>query len=64
MIDEFVATGISVFNVKGRAAAKNFLNSLVARKLRHFDQFLRPILAFEVKDIGDGWYLNVASAVV
>ena len=64
MIDEFVAEKISMFKPRGRAAAREFLNSLIARKLRHFDQFLRPILAFEVRDVGDGWHLNVMSAIV
>ncbi len=64
MIDEFVAGRISMFNPKGRAAAREFLNSLTARKLEHFAQFLRPILAFDVRDVCDGWHLNVMSAVV
>jgi hypothetical protein len=43
---------------------RSLVESLIIQKEQYFADLHRPILAFEVFDTGDGWHLNVASAVV
>ena len=63
-VNEMLSAGMPGANQETLSMGRTIIEALIARKERHFAHLLRPILAFELIDTGDGWHLNVASAVV
>ncbi len=52
-------------DIHERLRCKALIENLVVRKLQHFAEYRRPILAFHLNELDDGgFYLSVASAVV
>jgi hypothetical protein len=64
MVNELLSAGLPGADAEAMTMARALIEIMIARKEQYFDHFRRPILAFEVFDTGDGWHLNVASAVV
>jgi hypothetical protein len=64
MVNDVLSAGLPGADPRTLAFGRSIVESLIARKERHFADLRRPILAFDLQDTGDGWHLNVASAVV
>jgi len=65
MVDDVIGKAMRRERPEERAAARELVDFLIERKKRHFAQYRRPILNFEVSELDDGgWYLNVASLIV
>ena len=65
-IDQFLGSiSDDVFQgeLKMKADVQDFIQELVVRKNRYFSQYKRMIVDFELKDVGNGYYLSVASTL-
>ena len=65
-IDQFfgsISDDVFQGELKIKAEAQDFIQELVVRKNRYFSQYKRMIVDFELKDVGDGYYLSVASTL-
>jgi hypothetical protein len=63
MIDETLRAGFPGASGAGRAEAREFVETLIRRKLEHFAGNQRAILSFTLTDTGDGYHLSVASTL-
>jgi len=64
MVSEVLSAGMPGAGEETLSFGRSIVESLIARKERYFADLHRPILGFDLRDTGDGWHLNVASAVV
>ncbi len=64
MVTEMLSVALPGADSGTLSFGRSIVESLIARKERHFADLRRPILAFDLRDTGDGWHLNVASLVV
>jgi hypothetical protein len=64
LLDDVLSEGSAGLSPEMQAVGRQFINQLIERKERYFDQYRRPILDFVLTDIGDGYHLSVVSAVV
>ena len=65
MIDDLMEQGMRWESAWERQACCETVDRLVARKLERFAGYQRPILAFQLDELGDGdYYLSVASGLV
>ena len=62
MVRETLSAAMAGADRETLAAGRVLVETLIARKERHFADLQRSILAFDLQDIGDGWYLNAVSA--
>lgn len=63
IIEETVDAGFPRASGPARAAAREFLETLIRRKLEHFAGNRRAILSFTLTETGDGYHLSVASTL-
>ena len=64
MIDEVLGVGISTGTKKLKADLRGIMKELIARKQRHFSNYTRKIISFELIDLeGGDSYLTVASTL-
>ena len=64
MVSEMLSAAMPGASEEALSMGRSLVESLIIQKEQYFADLHRPILAFEVFDTGDGWHLNVASAVV
>ncbi|MGC8643187.1 MAG: hypothetical protein ACP5XB_25280, partial [Isosphaeraceae bacterium] len=57
IIDQTLDAGFARTSGPTRAAAREFIETLVRRKLEHFAGNRRAILSFSLTDTGDGYHL-------
>jgi hypothetical protein len=63
-IDRLIEKGFARRSDADRGFARALFEDMVDRKLAHFSKFLRPIVGFDVKDLGgDSYFLSVISGV-
>ncbi len=64
MLDEVLAARISTGTKKLKAGLKQIMKELIARKQKHFSNYTRKIISFELTDLeGGDYYLTVASTL-
>ena len=63
MVMELLSTALPEASAETLSFGRSVVERLIARKELHFAHLQRPILGFEVFDTGDGWHLNVMSAL-
>jgi hypothetical protein len=61
-IDELCEKGLGRLTADDRQIGRAIIEGLVGRKIAHFSRYFRPIVAFDLRDMGDSYYLSVASA--
>lgn len=63
MIDAVFEQGLPKRETELRAGLREIVDQLVARKKAYFSKYRRQIVEFDVVDLGDQYYLSVASTV-
>lgn len=63
MIDQVLTDDIVEGDKKLKAEIQEIVKELIARKNRYFSENKRMILDFELKDVGSGYHLSVASTL-
>ena len=63
MIDQILTDDLIEGDQKLKAEMKEIINELITRKKRYFSDYKRMIIDFELKDIGSGYHLSVASTL-
>jgi hypothetical protein len=63
VIDEMLRVGFSRAEEADLAQAREFVETLVRRKMEQFAANQRAIISFELTDTGDGYHLSVASTL-
>jgi hypothetical protein len=63
VIDEIVRTYLTRGTEADRRVFRRLVESMIERKKTHFPNVKRAILSFDLKDMGDTYYLNVASTL-
>lgn len=61
--EKFLKNGISHAQSSIEQEMKELIEELIARKEKHFAENKRHILNFELEDLGDEFYLSVASTL-
>ena len=62
MVREVLSSAMPDADRETLSAGRVLVETLIARKEQHFADLQRSILAFDLQDMSDGWYLNVVSA--
>ncbi|HKZ85590.1 MAG TPA: hypothetical protein VJ793_18285 [Anaerolineae bacterium] len=63
MIDQVIDGGIPTGTEELRAGLKDIVRMLIARKQKHFAEYKRNMIDFELTDTGTGYRLTVASTL-
>jgi hypothetical protein len=63
MIDKMITDALVGGDKKLKAEIQDLIKKLIARKNRYFSEYKRMILDFELKDVGSGYHLSVASTL-
>jgi len=63
MIDDIFGKGLPKGETELIAGLREIVDSLVARKKAYFSKYRRQIIDFDVEDLGNQYYISVASIV-
>jgi hypothetical protein len=63
MIDDVLSKGLGKEKAAFHTPLNEMVSQLVARKLRYFAAYARPIVGFTVEDDGKGYYVQVMSVL-
>jgi hypothetical protein len=63
MIDQIINEDLVERDKKLKAEIQDLIQELIARKNRYFSEYKRMIIDFELKKVGSGYHLSVASTL-
>jgi hypothetical protein len=63
MVDDIFGKGLPKGETELIAGLREIVDALVARKKAYFSKYRRSIIEFDVVDLGDQYYISVASTI-